>query len=255
MTVNLHTHTTRCHHAVGADEEYVLSAIDRGFSVLGFSDHTPHFHFDGFVSPVRMLPEELDGYCESIRALQKKYAGKIQIHLGVEAEYYPALFPDFVKRLQDAGVEYMLLGQHFLDGEVGEIHCGLPPQDEHSLQRYCDLSIQAMETGLFTYFAHPDFIHYTGDDKAYRQQIKRLCQAAKSCQMPLEINMLGLRQGRHYPSDHFFAIVAEEGCPVVIGSDAHHPEQVLLPENKAQAMDIVERFGLELITAPQIRRI
>ena len=41
MKTNYHTHTTRCMHAVGSDEEYVLSAIKGGFQILGFSDHTP----------------------------------------------------------------------------------------------------------------------------------------------------------------------------------------------------------------------
>ena len=35
---NYHTHTKRCNHAVGEDEEYVLSAIENGYKVLGFAD-------------------------------------------------------------------------------------------------------------------------------------------------------------------------------------------------------------------------
>ena len=41
MKTNYHTHTTRCMHATGSDEEYVLSAIKGGYQILGFSDHTP----------------------------------------------------------------------------------------------------------------------------------------------------------------------------------------------------------------------
>ena len=42
---------------------------------------------------------------------------------------------------------------------------------------------------------------------------------------------------------------------VVLGSDAHLPEQVLLTENETQALQVVNRFGLNLIEAPAIRRI
>ena len=42
MRTNYHTHTTRCLHATGSDEEFVLSAIKGGYQELGFSDHTPH---------------------------------------------------------------------------------------------------------------------------------------------------------------------------------------------------------------------
>ena len=254
MKVNLHPHTARCHHAVGTDEEYVLAAIDRGLETLGFSDHTPHRYPDGFLSSVRMTPEELPEYAASIRALKEKHANKITIHLGVEAEYFSELFPDTLSLLRDNGIEYMLLGQHSIL-PVGGPHCGNPTEDETILRQYCDRVIAGMETGLFTYVAHPDFIHFVGDNKIYKQHMRRVCRTAKGCNIPLEVNMLGLRQERHYPSDRFFALVAEEGCPVVIGSDAHKPEQVLLPENEAQAMRIINRFGLELITEPQIRKI
>lgn len=254
MKVNLHTHTARCMHAVGADEEYVLAAIDRGLKVLGFSDHSPHRYPGDYVSTVRMTPEQLPEYADSIRSLKEKYAGKLQIHLGVETEYFPELFPDTLQLLQDNGVEYMLLGQHSIL-PVGGPHCGTPTEDKTILCQYCDRVIAAIETGLFTYVAHPDFIRFVGDSKVYEQHMRRVCRCAKAGGIPLEINMLGLRQGRHYPCDRFFNVVAEEGCKVVIGSDAHKPEQVLLPENKTQALDIVKRFDLDLITEPLICKI
>ena len=37
MKTNYHTHTTRCMHATGDDEDYVLSAIKGGYRILGFS--------------------------------------------------------------------------------------------------------------------------------------------------------------------------------------------------------------------------
>ena len=41
MKTNFHTHTARCGHASGRDEEYVQSAIRGGYQVLGFADHSP----------------------------------------------------------------------------------------------------------------------------------------------------------------------------------------------------------------------
>ena len=255
MKVNLHTHTARCMHAIGTDEEYILAAIDRGLVTLGFSDHTPHLYPEGYVSSVRMTPEQLPEYAESVRRLRAKYANNIQVLLGAEVEYFPAMFSDTLGMLRDNGIEYMLLGQHHIGNELGEPHCAKPTEDEKILQRYCDQVIAGMETGLFTYLAHPDFIHFTGNDKTYEKHMRRVCRTAKECGIPLEVNMLGLRQSRHYPCEKFFRLVAEENCPVVIGSEAHAPEQVLLPENEAQALTFIERFGLELITEPQIREI
>lgn len=63
MPVNYHTHTFRCGHAENVpDEAYLQRAIEQGFTVLGFSDHTP---WQGSsrrsAGASRMLPEELPG--------------------------------------------------------------------------------------------------------------------------------------------------------------------------------------------------
>ena len=81
MRTNYHTHTTRCMHATGTDEEFVLSAIQGGYDVLGFSDHTPWKYRSDFVAGMRMLPDELPDYVESITTLREKYRDHIQIKI------------------------------------------------------------------------------------------------------------------------------------------------------------------------------
>ena len=54
MKQNLHTHTTRCGHACGTEDEYVRSAIEGGLKTLGFSEHCPHVYPDGFISKSHM---------------------------------------------------------------------------------------------------------------------------------------------------------------------------------------------------------
>ena len=91
MLTNYHTHTTRCGHAEGTEEEYILTALRCGCKVLGFSDHTPWaYATPGFVSRIRMLPSQLDDYVLTLRGLREKYADKLHIRIGLEAEYFPA---------------------------------------------------------------------------------------------------------------------------------------------------------------------
>ena len=40
--VNFHTHTYRCKHAVGNEEDYVIEAINQNLTTLGMSDHGPY---------------------------------------------------------------------------------------------------------------------------------------------------------------------------------------------------------------------
>lgn len=255
MIANYHTHTPRCHHAYGDEEAYVANALEGGLQVLGFSDHTPYWFPNGYYTHMRMFPEQLGEYTETIRSLQKKYTNQIQIHLGLEVEYYPAFFSDLMSRLRDSCVEYMLLGQHWLGDEIGEPYCGTATAREEDLRRYCDQVIEAMETGLFTYLAHPDLLKFIGDRKIYEQHMRRLCRAAKACDMPLEMNLWGLQGNRHYPNHYFWVIAAEEGCKTVIGSDAHEPWAVNNTMQEARALELVRTYDLNLLPTVPLRLI
>jgi len=254
MIANLHTHTPRCRHASGTEEEYVRCALDAGLQTLGFSDHTPYPFPNGYYSTFRMFPDELPGYVAAVEDVRRRYAGQIQIHLGVEAEYYPKYFKDMVAMVKDQGIEYMLLGQHMLYDEMEGIGTGGPTADPTLLKQYCDQTIDAMYTGLFTYFAHPDIMNFAGEEAVYRREMRRLCRAARECRLPLEINLLGLYLQRQYPTPRFWEIAAEEGCKVVLGVDAHKPEALLDMETERKAREMVKTYGLELLdTVERIR--
>ena len=255
MIANLHTHTPRCRHASGAEEEYVKVALDAGYKVLGFSDHTPYFFPGDYYSHMRMYPDELDGYADKIRDLQKQYAGQIEIPLGLEVEYYPNLFPKLLPRLRDAGIEYMILGQHWNGDEMDAEYNGYASDSEDKLAQNCNQVIDAMHTGLFTYIAHPDIVNFVGDPKVYKKHVRRLCQAAKSCNIPLEINLLGIDEGRYYPNPLFWEVAAEEGNRVVIGMDAHIPAHVARVDAEKKALQMVQALSLELVEMPELVRI
>lgn len=255
MIANLHTHTPRCRHAVGSEEEYVQVALDAGYKVLGFSDHTPYFFPGDYYSHMRMYPDELEGYAATVRDLQKRYAGRIEIPLGLEVEYYPNLFPKLLPRLRDAGIEYMILGQHWNGDETDAEYNGYASDREAKLEQNCNQVIDAMHTGLFTYIAHPDIVNFIGSPKVYQKHVRRLCQAAKSCNIPLEINLLGIDEGRYYPNPLFWEVAAEEGNQVVIGMDAHTPEHVARTEAERTALAMVQALSLELIEMPELIRI
>lgn len=255
MIANLHTHTARCGHAVGEDREYAAAAYAQGIKILGFSDHTPQLFPNSFVSYIRMLPEQLKDYTDSVRSLAAEYAGKMDIHLGVEMENYPSCFNDTVSLLRDNGVEYMILGQHWVGSEENEPYAGRETVDKEILDRYCRQAIDAMETGLFTYFAHPDLVRFVGNRDIYVQAARTLCQASNATQTPLEFNLLGFRNMRHYPYPVFWQVAAEENCSVVLGIDAHCPEEFILDNTEQKALDILSGMGLKLIEKPTLKRI
>lgn len=255
MKANYHTHTRRCNHAVGTEAEYIHAAIGRGLETLGFSDHTPYLFPGDYYSTFRMRPEELEEYVSCLTGLRQDFQGQIQIPIGLEAEFYPAYFPALLPRLRDAGVEYLILGQHFVDNEINAHYSGSPTASTEILKRYCHQVMDAFQTGLFTYLAHPDLINFQGNPRDYEQQMRVLCQEAKSCNIPLEYNLLGAATKRHYPNEFFWKIAAEEGNTVVIGCDAHDPQALAEISYENKAREILASYGICPVEVPKLQPI
>lgn len=255
MTVNLHTHTVRCGHAKGADRDYIENAIQGGLTHLGFADHMPFVFPDGHESSFRIPMAERQDYMDSLRSLREEYCDRITIHIGFEMEYYPLYFKDMLKISTELGAEFLLLSQHYVKNEYpnGSKYMGKPTDSEEELILYADTLLEAMETGIFTYAAHPDLIHFVGDNHAlYEEQVRRICQGARAHDLPLELNLLGVRDHRHYPNRRFWEIAAEEGCEVVIGCDAHQPEVVTDERSLAVALQWIAELGLNYNPHPKL---
>ena len=256
MIYNYHTHTTRCRHAVNTDEEYIRCAIDAGIKYLGFSDHAPYIFPDGYESFYRVEVKNGEEYVKTIRSLAQKYRDQITINVGFEMEYYPDHFGRMLEYARNFGAEYLILGQHFIGNEHpdGIGSRGYIPHKE-LVTEYVDNVIAAMKTGVFTYVAHPDIINYSDDTDFYNQEMTRLCIVAKELNIPLEINLHGLANNRHYPSDRFFAIAGQIGAPVTFGMDAHDSSALLDKETVAKACEMVKRHKLNYIGMPKLIHI
>ena len=252
MIANYHTHTTRCHHASGNEEDFVLRAIENGLKIFGFSDHVPMPFPDGHQSGYRVFREELEDYVRTVERLREKYADRIRILLGFEAEYYPALFEDMLNMLAPYDYDYLLLGQHFIGNEDGG-YSGAPTDNPAVLKQYVDQVIEGLSTGKFTYLTHPDLLNFTGSEEIYEQHMERLCRACLEMNIPLEVNLLGVEDGRHYPCDRFFRIASRVGNPVVIGCDAHHLHAVANADIIARGEEFCARHGLQILQTVPLR--
>lgn len=251
MKYSYHNHTPLCRHSTGSMEDFAAAAIKGGYDVFGFSDHCPHtFEYNDFIGSARMTVDELTYYVQSIRALREKHKGKIDIRIGLEAEYLPFHHKKNMKLYRAAGVEYLILGQHVVGGRdksVEFINSFAPTDRSDVLIAYTDQVIEAMRTTDFCYVAHPDVLKYKGDDDLYRSESDRLIKESVRLGIPLEVNMCGLFEGRHYPNPLFWERAGKLGARVVIGRDAHSTERVDPTAEYAAAYDFAQRYGLNVL--------
>lgn len=247
MKANYHTHTERCKHAYGSEREYVEEAIKGGLEVLGFSDHTPYPFPKNYTSRIRMDMDELDDYVDTVLALKKEYKSDIDIRLGLEAEYFPRYFDALMDAIDAYPVEYLLLGQHYPNNEIGEPYCGSYTEDRSVFLSYCEQVREGIKTGRFTYLAHPDLIWFGGSDELYGTHMREICILAKEYDLPLEINLQGIWMNRNYPDERFWKIAGEVGNTCIMGADAHRPGAVVAEEAEKAATELAARCDLRLL--------
>lgn len=253
LYTNYHTHTYRCKHADGTDEEYVIAAISMGFKEIAFTDHSPWPIHPFESDSIRMSVEQFPEYVKSIRSLQKKYAGKISIKLGLEAEYLEDRM-DWMKQLaKEYQLDFLIFGNHFYQYMMPERYFGRYSKKENLLENYLEYSIKGLETGMFKIFAHPDiFMKSYQEWDVESERISRLiCKKAKEMNVLLEFNLGGVRAGMfspsYYPYHAFWEIAKEEGCQAVIGIDAHNPNDFFDKSIFAEARQILDEIGIEVL--------
>ncbi len=252
LKTNFHTHTARCGHASGTDEEYVLAAIKAGIKTLGFSDHAP---YNVPEEGIRMPMDQYTDYVSSIRFLQEKYKDQITIYIGLEAEFFEDQWETLRNYRNE--LDYIILGQHRLS--VQGLHSSRIT-DGKDLMVYADLIEGACRHGLCDYICHPDLVmyNYPRTDDSVRALAARLADISLKYNMPMEINCGsgvinkprvyedGVRPG--YPQRVFFEEFARKKCPVIIGLDVHDPEWFLTDTYLNRAMAILEGLDLNLLT-------
>ena len=258
---NLHSHTTRCGHAIGTDEEYVLAAIEAGFKEMGFSDH---IFLPGLSQPgMRGDYSLLEDYLSSIERLQKKYKDQIGIYKAFEAEWYGDLFkPYYQELLRSKKIDYLILGQHCYFDEKFRSYGRSAINPSQGTYAYVNHLVEGMESGLFLYVCHPDLFmlwQVYFDQQAYGAA-KLIAKKSKELGVPLEVNMGPSRRGENkaymvYPCRKFWEVVAEEGAPCVFGVDAHSPRDYRVSDYEF-FNEFAKELGLNMVDPrPKIEEI
>lgn len=231
LTRDYHVHTAFCGHAGGTMEQYVRQALASGLREICFCDHMPLQ--DGFDPDHRMDAGDVSPYLEEIRRLREMYP-QLTIHLGFEADYIVGMeeyLADFRTR---HSVDYYLMSIHFVHGwPEGEWAFAFPFGSGTIADRYADYfrSMKAgVRSGIFDSVAHFDLIKRPQYPviEVVPEWVDELLGDIAAAGMAMEYNTSGLRKpiSETYPAEAVLARAVDQGIPICLGSDAHHPEQV-----------------------------
>ena len=234
---HMHTNMSDGRHSA---EEMVLSAIEKGMTRIGISDHSnacfaPEFGLDD--------GEKKRAYLAEISRLKEKYSDRIELLCGIEMDYYSQMSHD--------GYDYMIGSVHGIelpDGSFVEVDDTPDKLIEAAdsffdgdIMRICEIYFDTVgnvieKTGadiighfdLVSKFNRDDRLFDHNDPryiKAWQKAADRLLLTGK----PFEINTGAISRGyqdRPYPDFDMIDYIRARGGRFLLSSDSHHKDWI-----------------------------
>lgn len=223
-----HSHTPLCKHARGEPEEYAAIAEARGLKGIVFTCHCPLP--DGISHAVRMTPEQYDDYVAAVARTRERFAGRVDVRLGLESDFFPGVEPWLEKLHARVPLHHVLGSVHT---QVSDYRAQYFRGDYFDYQQtYFEHLAQSAETGLFDTLAHPDLVKNEAPHEWRFARVESFIQRAldriAKTGVAMELNTSGVNKAlpEMNPGPRILEMIRARGIPIVIGADAHRPERV-----------------------------
>ena len=229
MLANFHTHTTFC-DGKNTPEQIIQTAIERGFSAIGFSGH------GNTVFDLQYCMTDTEGYIGEINRLKNIYSKVIQIYLGVEEDAFcltdRSRFDYIIGSLHyvyidqqylpvDTGLDYMDKCLSMCDGDacrLADIYystlCAYIKTRKPDIIGHFDLITKYDEATAAIFL----------DNTRYQQIAEKYIADAAHSGCIFEVNSGAMARGlrtRPYPDEKLLHILKKEGAPIILSSDSH----------------------------------
>lgn len=243
-----HMHTPLCKHAVGQPEEYAETALLRGLKGIIFTCHSPMP--DGWWSQVRMDISQLDEYLEMIARTRETYAGRLDVRVGMEMDFFPG-FEWWVESLNERCEFHHVLGSVHFFGQDYKSKFWKGDLIAFQKQYFSHLA-ESAETGLFDTLAHPDLVKNLQpadyEFEKIEEHLAGCLDRIAATGVAMELNTSGrLKAAPEFnPGPAMLRLMRERNIPVVLGSDSHVPRRV--GSDFLDALDSLEEAGYSKVS-------
>ena len=224
--------------------------------------------------PWVLPPEKGMAYVEDIRALARKFAGRIRVLCGVEADHIPGVTTPDRARYAHLNIDYVIGSIHFVvapDG--GRVPVDHNPQlldegirahfggsaeafirayfrQQRDMLTHCDFDIVGHLDLVRKFNAkHP---YFDEDAKWYKEELAATADVVAASGKIVEVNTGAISRGwldDAYPSAFFRELLRERGARFVLSSDAHSASAIDCAFDRfAAAEDYLELQDLDFTT-------
>ncbi|MHA2006665.1 MAG: histidinol-phosphatase HisJ [Promethearchaeota archaeon] len=255
-----HTHNELCHHATGTIEDYVKQAIDLKLKTIGISDHFPY----EFLKNIERIPydeysitvPEIESYISTTKNLNAKYKRDINVRTGFEIDYFKNqehalnLHLNKIKKKLD----FILGSIHILNFFDGRGAWGFDDSrfrndyDFYGADKIYMFYYQSQQKMVkskefdFDIIAHFDLPKKFNDIPQNKEMVNNEAMKAleliKKRDVVMEINSGGLRKDckEQYPKEQIIQEMYSLDIPILLGSDAHKPQDIAWDFKKMMKM-------------------
>lgn len=241
---NYHSHCSYCDGRAPL-EDFIKEAIRQGFTSYGISSHAPL----PFSTRWTMEWEQMPAYLAEARGLQQKYAGQIELYIGLEIDYLNETSNPAIARFRDLPLDYRIGSVHLLTDDAGEVVDIDVAADafrvlvnerfagdlDRVIHLYYDRLLRMIVLGGFDILGHADKMHYNAscyrpgllDESGYEALMRDYFTEIARREIIVEINTKALHLlGTFYPNERYFQLLHELGIRVQVNSDAHFPDKI-----------------------------
>lgn len=248
--IDYHMHTHFSADSEAKPEEHILTAIQKGLDEICFTDHKD-FHY-----PDCPFDLDADAYFLELQQLQKKYADKIQIKIGLEM----GLDIDFIDDI------YTFVNSHDYDYVIGSIHVigqteffepalffkGKTKEEAH--REFFLNTLKCVKTfDCFNCLGHLDYICRYGpyedkhvDHVLYQDIIDEILKTLIQKGKGIEVNTSGYRDLKTCGFPNFDIVQRYYdlgGRIITVGTDSHTSDRV--GEHVEDVLKEYQRIGFE----------
>ncbi|MFX1389759.1 MAG: histidinol-phosphatase HisJ [Promethearchaeota archaeon] len=248
-----HTHNEMCNHAVGSIEDYIKKAIDKKLDLIGLSDHFPYEYLKSSSILIEEVPyqeyamslDEIDLYLSTIQKLKEKYLNKIELRVAFEVDFFKSQESFLNLQLKNRlnNLDYILGSVHILHGKSRlfafddrrflSMYKEYDKIDNIYIEYYRKLqdmiNSKDFDFDVVSHFDLPKKYNKRAIDKELvMNEAMKTLELINKRDLTIEINTGGLRKEikEQYPSIEIIEMMYDLGIPVLLGSDAHHPNEV-----------------------------
>ncbi|MDR1747312.1 MAG: histidinol-phosphatase [Tannerella sp.] len=262
---NFHSHCTFC-DGRSHPEDFIKFAIAQNFRAYGFSSHSPLPFATSWNMPILDMPE----YFNEIKRLKKKYAGQIEIYLGMEIDYLDDTYNPSISMFRSLPLDFRIGSIHFLpwkypleEDNMSSIDCAYKDFEKMVKNHYrgdirrvvSDFfrsTIDMIESGGFDIVGHLDKIYFNGCNHPgfdmtadwYQKPLTECIDLIAQKEYIVEINSKNFAPRQQiYPHFNVLKTLYDHHIPVMVNSDSHSP--VLINSGRNEALTLLRAVGYQ----------